>query len=122
MMPVYQHTCTKRVRRHAGITTPNELIAFPRFSSGIAGKPCLTLTVTGGGKFSAEDEAEAIQSKILEEISGSQEGDDLPPSSRKTCVRLATPPELYCPSEGRDVFPQKLLRLAGGPSHLLPKH
>ncbi|CAM9190564.1 unnamed protein product [Scytosiphon promiscuus] len=77
------------------------------FSSDTSGMPCLTLTVTGGGKFSADEEAKALQAKVQEEIEGSS-SDDSPPtpsSSQKTCVRIATPPELYCPAEGRDVFP-----------------
>lgn len=99
----------------------NEPIASARLVTGTASS-CLTLAVTGGGKFSAEDEARAIQSKILEEISGSSQGGDESPSPLKTCVRIATPPELYCPSDGRDVFPIKQLRFAGGPSQLLPEH
>ncbi len=71
-----------------------------RFSSDVESKPCLTLAVTGGGKFSPEAEAEAIQAKIQEEIDGGGRGSD---NNRKTCVRLSTPSEL---AEGRDVFPK----------------
>ncbi|CAN0250589.1 unnamed protein product [Ectocarpus sp. 12 AP-2014] len=82
------------------------------FSSEGEGKPCLTLTVTGGGKFSADDEAKAMQAHIQEEIKSSSSSKavngGLSSPSRKTCVRIATPPELYCPAEGRDVFPNLL--------------
>lgn len=83
-----------------------------RFSGRGEGKPCLTLTVTGGGKFSPDDEAKAIQAHIQEEIESSSGkdvgGGSSSSPSRKTCVRIATPPELYCPAEGRDVFPDLL--------------
>lgn len=89
---------------------PTATTADTRFYSDSVGKPCLTLTVTGGGKFNAEEEAKALQAKIEEEIegsSGSVTGGAPSPSSspRKTCVRIATPPELYCPEEGRELFP-----------------
>lgn len=76
---------------------PSALIAF-RFSAGgatPAGKPCLTLAVTGTGKFNAQDEATLLETKITEEQ---------PEDGSRTVVRIATPPEAYAPSEGRDVF------------------
>lgn len=88
-----------------------------RFSSDAEGMPCLTLAVTGGGKFSAEEEAKALHAKIQEEIEGiSSDGKGRASSSsdsRKTCVRIATPPELYCAAEGRDVFPNLFPNLSG---------
>ena len=64
-------------------------------------KPCLTLAVTGAGKFSPEGEAEAIHAKTQEEIDGGSGSSSS--SNGKTCVRLSTPPEL---AEGREVFPR----------------
>lgn len=75
----------------------HRLDARSRFSVGVAGKPCLTLTVTGGGKFSAEDEAAAMETKIKEEH---KEG-----VSRTRVVPIATPQDLFSPSDGRGLFP-----------------
>eukprot|EP00752_Nemacystus_decipiens_P004086 g3739.t1 len=112
------HVVVAEAMEMRGLEKSTVLQAYDEWFSS---KPCLTLAVTGGGKFDAEDEAKAIQSKIQEEI-GSSQGDDESLSPRKTCVRIAAPPELYCPSDGRDVFPEKQLRLHGGPSHLIPEH
>ncbi|CAM9884135.1 unnamed protein product [Ectocarpus sp. 4 AP-2014] len=96
-----------------GLEKSAVLRAYEEWFSGEGeGKPCLTLTVTGGGKFSADDEAKAIHAHIQEEIESSSSSKDvgggLSSPSRKTCVRIATPTELYCPAEGRDVFPNLL--------------
>lgn len=74
------------------------LLMVVRFSTGgasSAGKPCLTLAVTGTGKFNAQDEATLLEAKIKEEQ---------PEDGSRTVVRIATPPEAYAPSQGRDVF------------------
>lgn len=53
------------------------------------------MAVIGSGNFNAEEEASTLEAKAREENGG---------VSRK-CVRIATPAEVFSPSDGRDVFP-----------------
>ncbi|CAM9605254.1 unnamed protein product [Sphacelaria rigidula] len=67
-------------------------------------KPCLTLTVTGGGgKFTAADETKEMEIAIADD----REGSPAVPNS-PVLVRIATPQAIFSPAEDRDLFPNLL--------------